>query len=261
MRKIIAGIRLLRPMNCMIGAMAVFVSGAITQSLGQTQLLIQSMLVVFLFNGGANAINDVHDIDIDKINRPTRPLSSNSLSKKTGLWIAVVCFSTGGMLALTLPTFARIIALILALPVLVFYTTHLKNKPIIGNMAVAVILGLVFLFGGAVFSAMEPMIIPAALAVLLTFLRELVKDMEDVEGDSALGLRTYPVTVGLERAKTLARWWALATAIILLIPVWLAVYNTTYLWIVILGIHVPLLYLIISFSKQDINPASISYST
>ncbi|NIA18765.1 MAG: hypothetical protein GWO85_01560, partial [Simkaniaceae bacterium] len=194
MTKLLAGIRLLRPLNCLTGALAILVSAAITQSLDDITTMVIAMVVVVFYNGGANAINDYFDYEIDRINRPNRPLSSGTLSRKTGLWIAIFMFLLGTLFALQLNTIAKGIAILVAMPVLVVYTVSLKNKPLVGNVAVAFILGLVFLFGGAVFESMSVLVIPAFLAFLLTFLRELIKDVEDMEGDKKLGLNTFPLT-------------------------------------------------------------------
>ena len=244
MTKLLAGIRLLRPLNCLTGALAILVSAAITQSLDDITTMVIAMVVVVFYNGGANAINDYFDYEIDRINRPNRPLSSGTLSRKTGLWIAIFMFLLGTLFALQLNTIAKGIAILVAMPVLVVYTVSLKNKPLVGNVAVAFILGLVFLFGGAVFESMSVLVIPAFLAFLLTFLRELIKDVEDMKGDKKLGLNTFPLTAGLASTFRIVRWWALVTGIIMLLPAWVEYYNAYYLWIVLFGICLPLVYII-----------------
>ncbi|NQV38266.1 MAG: UbiA family prenyltransferase [Candidatus Marinimicrobia bacterium] len=259
MNKFIAGIRLLRPLNCLTGAVVVFVAAAITHSLDHISLLLTAMAVVMFYNGGANAINDYYDYEIDKINRPDRPLSSGMLTKKTGLLIAISLFILGTLLAIQLNTIAMLIAILLAMPILIFYTIGLKNRPLIGNMAVALILGLVFIFAGAVFESIAIMIVPAVLAFLLTFLREVIKDVEDMEGDNKMGLRTFPIVAGTTATYRIVRWWAFFTGLIMLLPVWYEYYTIQYLWIVLIGINLPLLYIITKFSfEPDMKTVSLS---
>jgi len=148
---------------------------------------------------------------------------------------------------------------LLAMPILIFYTIGLKNRPLIGNMAVALILGLVFIFAGAVFESIAIMIVPAVLAFLLTFLREVIKDVEDMEGDNKMGLRTFPIVAGTTATYRIVRWWAFFTGLIMLLPVWYEYYTIQYLWIVLIGINLPLLYIITKFSfEPDMKTVSLS---
>ena len=93
------------------------------------------------------------------------------------------------------------IAVIIVLPTLVLYTRIFKRIPLIGNMAVAAVLGIVFLFSEAAFTGtVDTMWTPAWLAFGLTFIRELIKDMEDIEGDKLHGARTFPSVFGVEKS-------------------------------------------------------------
>ncbi|MFQ6604812.1 MAG: geranylgeranylglycerol-phosphate geranylgeranyltransferase [Fidelibacterota bacterium] len=247
MKYLFALVNLIRPLNCVIGALTIVVTAVLTRSTDQRGLMMLGGLVVFLYNAGANAINDYYDYATDRINRPRRPIASGLLSRKTGLWTSVVLFSLGSLLALQLPVPAMIVAILLALPLLVGYSVLLKGRPLVGNLTVAFILGLVFVFGGLIFGDYQTMLIPATLAFVLTVLRELIKDMEDVRGDREQGLRTFPVVAGLPRSAALVRVIAFITGILMLIPSWFGIYNDIYLWIVLGGIHLPLLYILNQF--------------
>jgi len=248
MTKLVAAIRLLRPLNCFIGSLSVFVSAAITRSMDRQSALVIAMLVVFFYNGGANAINDYFDYEIDKINRPDRPLSSGLLSRSTAVWISFLTFGCGTLLVIQLNQIAALIAVCIAMPILLGYTRYLKTKPLIGNFAVAFILGLVFVFGGAVFGAIDQMLVPAILAFLLTFPRELIKDVEDIDGDKKLGLKTYPISAGISSTKIVVKTWSIITGIAMLIPSLLGYYNNWYFWFVLIGIEIPLVYILTTFS-------------
>ena len=106
MTKLLAGIRLLRPLNCLTGALAILVSAAITQSLDDITTIVLAMVVVVFYNGGANAINDYFDYEIDKINKPDRPIASGKVSKKTALIFSAVLYTLGIVLAVYLNTYA-----------------------------------------------------------------------------------------------------------------------------------------------------------
>ena len=57
----------------------------------------------------------------------------------------------------------------------------------IGNITVAFLTGLVFIFGGVVVENPSAAIVPAVFAFLINLIREIVKDIEDVEGDNKAG--------------------------------------------------------------------------
>ena len=75
------------------------------------------------------------------------------------------------------------IALGLVLPLIIFYTPILKSIPLIGNIVISLMLGLVFIYTEVVVSgSLEHSMIPAILAFSLTLIREIVKDIQDIDG-------------------------------------------------------------------------------
>jgi len=99
-------------------------------------------------------------------------------------------------LALLLPILAIAIAIVNLLA-LIAYTEVFKGLPGAGNAVVAYLGGSTFLFGAAAVATPESAaIVLFALAALSTLSREIVKDVEDVEGDRAEGLRTLPIAIG-----------------------------------------------------------------
>lgn len=250
MNKILAHIKLFRPLNLTIGAFAVFISASILQVLNQVTLLIAAILVVVCYNAAANAINDYCDIEIDRINRPERPLTTGLVSSTFALWIAVLLFAIGSVIAFMLPVLATGIAILLALPLMIFYSFTFKGLPLVGNIVIAFILGLTFIFAGAAFGNILPLIIPSFLAFGLTLLRELVKDIADYEGDMEISLRTYPIKVGVERAVKQSVWLAVVIGISALLPYLVGYYSLAYLILLILGVEIPLSIIVLSFVKN-----------
>lgn len=250
MNRILAHIELLRPLNLTIGAFAVFISASILQVLDQVTLLIAAILVVVCYNAAANAINDYCDIEIDRINRPERPLTTGLVSSTFALWIAVLLFAIGSVIAFMLPVLATGIAILLALPLMIFYSFTFKSLPLVGNIVIAFILGLTFIFAGAAFGNILPLIIPSFLAFGLTLLRELVKDIADYEGDMEISLRTYPIKVGVKRAVKQSVWLAVVIGISTLLPYLVGYYSLAYLILLILGVEIPLSIIVLSFVKN-----------
>ncbi len=250
MDKLTAHIRLLRPLNLFIGAFSVIIGVAIAGELHQSATIITATLLVVCFNAGANALNDYFDFEIDKINRPNRPLISGLVQRRTALWLGIFLFAVGAMLALRLNLGAALIAIGAALPLMVLYTPLLKGQPLIGNFAVAFILGLTFIFTGAAVGRPEPLLVPAALAFALTLVRELVKDIADVDGDKKSGLNTLPLLIGVDASIVVAINLAFITVFGTLLPVITGYYGMYYLLVALAGVIGPLFYIIYGFMKS-----------
>ena len=154
--------------------------------------------------GGGNAINDYFDRDIDAINAPERPIPRGAVSPRGAFAFSVLLFVTAVVLALTLPRLAIGIALV-NLVALVAYTKLFKGLPGAGNAVVAYLGGSTFLFGAAaVATPGSAAIVLFTLAALSTLAREIVKDVEDIDGDRAEGLNTLPIAIGERRSLQLA---------------------------------------------------------
>jgi len=242
-------IELLRPLNLLTSAFAMVVCASIMDGINDIITLSLTILVVVCYNAAANAYNDVVDFKTDMINRPRRPLVTGAVKIKTATILSTVLFIAGSIFALKLHPMATFIAIGLALPTLIIYSKKLKGTPLIGNIAVAATLSLSFIFSGAAFGKIEMMIIPAALAFGLTFVRELVKDMADIEGDTLAGLNTYPVKVGLIKSANTVIGAALIIGIGAFIPFLNNYYGFPYLLILVLGVEIPLAMIVFSFLK------------
>ena len=72
---------------------------------------------------------------------------------------------------------------------------------LLGNFSVASLTGLTFIYGGISVSNISVAVIPALFALLINFVREIVKDMEDVNGDIQNGIETFPYKFGFSIAK------------------------------------------------------------
>ena len=228
-KTIIAHIRLFRPLNLLTGAFAVYVCSAILRSLYQTSELTFAILTVVGYNAAANSLNDFIDFKIDQVNRPNRPLTAGLVKRNTALIFSVLLFVGGSVTALFLSKLAAMIAILIVLPLIILYNLKLKQLPLVGNIVIALILGLTFVYSGAVFGNIKPMIIPCFLAFGLTFVRELVKDMEDMEGDRLAGLTTFPIIAGFNRAGKLTALFAVMIGVGALTPYMMGIYSFWYL--------------------------------
>ena len=243
-------VRILRPINIIISAGTVIACADILKSFENIPLLIYTILTVSLFIGGANIFNDIQDKNEDKINKPNRPIAAEQISLKAAGNYAKALFISGAGMCFFLPPSAALLVWFIVFPLMIIYSIKLKSTPLAGNGVIAFLLGLTFLFCGLVFGDIVPMIIPAVLAFSLTFVRELTKDIEDIEGDKRSGLNTFPIMFGLNKAVQLVILLSVTTGILSFIPYLLKLYSAFYLIPLVLGVELPLAIVVFSFMKS-----------
>ena len=238
--KVIFHIKLLRPVNIFTAALAMILAGGIVDKYNDLNTLFFVVLAVVCFTGGANSLNDFIDYKADFINRPNRPIPSGNVRRDSAKYISIFLFTLGALFCLRLPNLSIFIGIFLSMPILLFYTNHFKGLPILGNVVVAFIIGLSFIFCGSAFGSIDKMWIPSFLAFGLTFLRELVKDIADVEGDKFLGLTTYPIIAGESKSIRLVIVITIIIGFSSFIPFHIGYYNYWYGILLILGVEIPL---------------------
>ena len=240
MKKIKPYIKILRPLNLMIGAFAVIITASILNSLHMVFNWVIALVVVVVCNGAANALNDYFDLETDRINRPNRPLVTGMMHPRNALNYSIVLFCIGILFSFALPYRATIITILVALPLMTLYNVWFKGIPLLGNFVIAFVLGITFLFAGAALNNIKDMFILAVLAFGLTMVRELIKDIADYDGDKKAHISTYPVVFGIRKAWVVAALLAIMIGAGAVIPYQMGAFNNVYLVILILGIEIPL---------------------
>ena len=249
-------LELLRPFNVIISAIAMIISASILGELLNYEKLIPVIITVMCFTGAANAFNDFIDFKIDQINRPDRPIPSGRVKKRIALLIAVLLFLIGSLFCFKLSKSAIIVGFFISLPLIIFYSIIFKGLPLIGNMVTSLILSLSFIFCGFAFDNITHMIVPSFLAFGLTLLREIIKDISDIEGDRSLGLKTLPVCIGLQWSCNLAILLSIVIFFCSFIPFLNGFYGIWYLVLLIIGVEIPLMFVAFIFwSKPKISSA------
>ncbi len=197
-------VRITRPHNAVVAGLTALIGYLVATGTLTVPSLLPAVAVVLITAAG-NVINDVYDIDIDRINRPDRPIPSGAISPGGAKAYAVALFAGGIALATLTTTLCLLIALANML-ILILYAAWLKRTPGIGNVAVAYLTASIFLFGGAFagIGGLAQNVSLAAIAFLATLAREILKDAEDVDGDAAGGARTLPMIVGIRRTGQFA---------------------------------------------------------
>jgi 4-hydroxybenzoate polyprenyltransferase len=182
--------------------------------------------IAFLFMAaGGYIINDYNDIEIDKINKPTRMVIGNGYTAPEAQELYWIISLTGVVIGfwscfeMGLPSLG--ILFFIYLTGLWFYSTTFKYNLLIGNIVISIFLALVP-FASAlveVFADVKKhywadlhgvpsliyngILVISLFAFLLNLARELVKDAEDMEGDAKAGCRTVPIIWGLKATKAL----------------------------------------------------------
>jgi len=178
---------MMRILNCVMAMTGVFVGSLVALGgLGgifSVQLLL-ALAAVFLITGAGNVFNDYVDIYADKINRPKRAIPSGAVSRNSAFTVSLILFVLGNLSAGMINGLCLTIALINS-ALLILYSLFLQHKILIGNMTVGYLAGSLFLFGGATFlnERIWTVLILMFLAMLANIAREIVKDLEDIEGD------------------------------------------------------------------------------
>ncbi|HOP09523.1 MAG TPA: geranylgeranylglycerol-phosphate geranylgeranyltransferase, partial [Candidatus Methanofastidiosa archaeon] len=192
-----AFIELSRPLNLLLASIAVLLGAFMTKEINYK--VAYAVISVALITAGGNAINDYFDFEIDKINKPRRPLPSGRIGLDGAARFSILMFMTGVIVAylINLPCF---IIAILASILLYAYAKDLKNAGFTGNLTIAGLTGMAIIYAGLSVSNAEKIMYVAAFAFLVNLGREIIKDVEDYEGDNSQGARTLPIRYGIKKA-------------------------------------------------------------
>lgn len=211
----------------------------ISQTILFSGMLLGAGLIGFAVCAFGNVVNDIKDIDIDRINNPARPLPAGQVKKNLALFmaLALLLFTLIASFFLGLGPFLTVIT---ALLLLFLYSAYLK-RTVAGNFTVALITGLSFVLGG--FVAHNPAcLIPMFFSILIHLPREIVKDVIDMRGDKTTGAHTLPLVVGPFRACSISALLLAFLCLILPLPYIFGILNSIYIIIILVGAYPILLY-------------------
>jgi len=247
--KLIASIEVLRPFNVVI--MMLVVAAAVVLAGGtvsEWDVMVIAALVAGLIGGAANAINDYFDVDIDRVNKPKRPLPRGTLTPEFVLRLWLLLSLVGISLNLFLNSQAFWIA-ISAVVVLFFYSARWKRRILVGNLAVALMTGMAFVYGATVIGHPGRALVPALFAFLINLGREIIKDVEDMEGDTKGRAVTLPVRFGVKKALILASVVFCLLFAMTIFAYASGLYNDTYLGIIVV-VDLLIIYVLVSMWKN-----------
>ncbi len=162
-------------------------------------IFLLALIVPVFSEMGSFALNDYLDLETDRINGKTeRPLVRGAFPPIHALIIAIFSFAASLAAAYFINTIAFAIAIAYNL-FAILYDIKLKDLPLLGNLFIATTMAIPFLFGSYAYGIVpsQTIWIIAALGFVAGLAREIVKSVEDVEGDSkARKSMTLPIAIG-----------------------------------------------------------------
>jgi geranylgeranylglycerol-phosphate geranylgeranyltransferase len=251
-----ACIRLIRPVNFVMMGIAVIIGEvAILGSIPSISQMFYGFIVSSFLAASSMVINDVVDLDIDRINAPDRPLPSGMISIRSALIFAAALIILGILAAVPLSLYTLMIA-ILTFTVSLTYNLHGKKIGLIGNMMVAYCVAVPFLFGGVAVAGSVDLTIAVffLLAFLATVGREVTKGIADMEGDRSKGIRTMALSYGPKSAALTAALFYIVAVLITPLPYvfgYLGLYYSLIVLVVDAGFFYSSFYIVKNQSKES----------
>jgi geranylgeranylglycerol-phosphate geranylgeranyltransferase len=234
-----AGLDLIRPANCaMIGLaviVGIFVSKPVEVKVVQGAL---GFLTGFFLCAYSMSTNDIYDVEVDRVNRPERPIPSGRVSTQAAVRLSVLVLVAGiASCVLTLNPVAVGIASLYAF-LMWIYNSRAKQTGLPGNLLVASSLAVPFIYGGVVSggSLTRSLLLMMALTSFFSGVgREVVKAMADVKGDAKRGVNSVARSRGLKAASSVGAIFFLLAMVTSWVPLALGLANEFYTF----GVIVP----------------------
>jgi geranylgeranylglycerol-phosphate geranylgeranyltransferase len=209
MSKIQAYILLGRPFTSLLGAVAIFAATFVGAGTHLGTFLLPAIIgaaVGYFFTSASDSLNDYFDRDADSINHPERAIPSGKISPHAALTFSMVLFSVSlvlGFFVGLLVGFQAFLVVLIAFFVEMAYDLKVKNRvKAFGNIFIGFLTVLAFVYGGVIVNNLSPVIFMAAASFLSITAREVVKDVEDIRGDSYK--KSLPKMVGVRNANLIA---------------------------------------------------------
>ena len=221
-KKILASIKLLRPMNCIMMGFAVLI-GELIALKGYLEFFpsMLGFVTAFTLTGSSMAINDYFDRFVDAVNEPTRPIPSGLIEPKKALGFAVFLGFVGLLSAFLTCLYAFFIA-ILFYSISAFYNAQGKKYGLPGNLMVSGCIAVPFIYGALIVGIpLETLLLICASAAFFSNTgREIIKGIADVEGDRLRGVKTLAISLNPKKAaKIAALFYFVAIGLVILPPI------------------------------------------
>ncbi len=246
----------------------------IDSPLSHLQFFLLMISTVFMAAAGY-VFNDVQDVKIDSINKDNKRIIGKEISEQTGMklsrWFLALSLIPASYLSIQLNMLQLILIHLFIAFGLWYYSTDLKKQVLSGNLLISLFtaftIAIVWLYhlvslhnnpsvmieGRRIIPFINVLVLAISFfAFFISFIREIVKDMEDIEGDKTTDAQTFPVVFGIGKSKTMV---LLLSVVMIISTIYAAYYSysiqlmklSVYLLIAVL---IPLVYLIMNLYKS-----------
>ena len=244
-----------RPHNLAVAALTILAGWAAAGGGSPQRAVLCAVIAGTLVAAAGNVVNDMFDADIDRINKPRRPIPSGRItpaeSRRYYALLTAAALVAGGFAG------AAVLAVVAVWSAALYvYSAVLKSRFLLGNLTVAGVCSSGFVVGAGLGGNARAGLLPALLAFLLLMGREIVKDVEDLPGDRAHGATTLARRLGERRALRVALGFFVLFALLAPWPYWLRVCGSSYLWTTACGV-LPLLVIACLLMLRDTSPSNL----
>ncbi len=253
---------IMRPINCIMGTLTVIIGILNTRTGIPINILLINLvlgiLTYYFIAGSGMIINDIYDIEIDKINRPDRPIPSGAVSLKQAKILFILTFGIGVMISIIHYLIFDLSGLNVILAIFFgligwLYAAWGKKQGFIGNIIVGISFSIGLIYGAVLNSLTIPPYIYYFFltAFFLLLSREIVKGCEDIEGDKEEGVKTLAIKLGTKKAIRFSLLFEVLAIIFFILPIFTNIINPLlFLIFMIFGLVVVLTTIVLSLSKN-----------
>jgi len=215
--KFYAFIKVIRPVNCLFAMCNTFIGFWYLNNLsfydtkinhffglGEfTHVIVFVCISTFLIAAGGFAINDYFDFEIDKVNKPSRPLPKGDIALQQVKIYSVILFLLGIFFAFFTRNIFCIAISIMNATSLYLYAKLLKKSFLLGNIIVSWNACSTFIYGAIISLNFKNILPLTCFAFLYTLIREWVKTIEDFYGDQRENVKSIPIVCGKDNTMRL----------------------------------------------------------
>lgn len=210
-----------RPVNSLMMVAAIYVAAVVSTSKLPIPgvRIVAAFITAFTLTAFAMVVNDVFDVEADKVNEPSRPLPSGEATVR-GASVEAFALAVAGMVFSFADGKIEFILAAASVAISYAYSSRLKKTGFAGNLAVSYNVALPFLYGGIVAGGVKPVLVVFfALAFLSNTGREVIKGIAEVGGDAVMDVRTLARTHGRETASRVAAFFSLLAVALSPLPI------------------------------------------
>lgn len=233
--------------------------------LNNYQFLLLLFSVLFIASAGY-IFNDITDLEGDKINKPNKILPSKIITieeaKSYYLIFNTLGITLGIILGLSLKNPSLSLLFITTSIILYLYSKKLKQSFLVGSIAIAALTAFtvvillfftknLFITGSLQFVGFKIIVLLAFFSFWINLLREIIKDIEDINGDYKLNRKTLPIVLGISRTTITLKYMGLFTILALLLVVFLLKTYTLIIIYLIIFVVLPLSYLVLKLNENN----------